>query len=340
MSTIPPIIPLDEKTRLAIAEYTLGTLYGDEENKTRDLINSNDEAVHLALHWETVLLAMADRLPPVSAEPLVLARVQRTLGLPRIDPEVQPLWRPETPASTVSTTVKVHTPPAHTKADARKHTEHVVPTAPEPSIEPARPASSEIESLSPVTAEPIRRQASRSAWYTRPAGVMAIAAVAAISLLTFTLLRQNPTPAEATQAVQTRTESKPADPLFISILQPPKSTSTPGWILVQKTPGQLRADPRLQSQRAANQGLALWTRQSDSPETRFLGWVSDSSVNDIRLPEGFVLSEDTLFEITLEKQDIDTTRPPDGAVLFIGQAVKTTLPDPLPPIAAPQAPLR
>ncbi|WJJ93572.1 hypothetical protein [Neopusillimonas aromaticivorans] len=91
--------PLPPDTRLSIAEYTLGTLYGQEEVQVRELINSNDEAVHLALHWETVLLAMADRLPPATPDPLILARVQRTLGLPRLDPEVQPLWRPEAPLS-------------------------------------------------------------------------------------------------------------------------------------------------------------------------------------------------------------------------------------------------
>ena len=350
--TTPTFVPLPDATRLNIAEYTLGTLYGDEENQIRELINSNDEAVHLALHWETVLLTMADRLPPVSTEPLILARVQRTLGLPRLDPAVQPLWRPETPAG--SETARGTATEKTSEGPARHHQGNNEPTITLASHDAAaypdhnsagnvataqKHPSPQVESGSPTAyAEPARRRTAASSWYTRPSGVLAIVATAAIVVLGSMLLRKESpvNPGEATPT-QEKTASVPDTPLFIVILQPPKSTSTPGWVIVQNSPGKLRAAPRLQSQRAPDQALALWTRQADSPATRFLGWVSDTSVNDIALPEGLEINENSLFEITQEKQNADTSLPPDGPVLFIGQAVKTTLPEPVSPTATPPA---
>lgn len=350
--TTPTFVPLPDATRLNIAEYTLGTLHGDEENQIRELINSNDEAVHQALHWETVLLAMADRLPPVNTEPLILARVQRTLGLPRLDPAVQPLWRPETPAGSETarsaTTEKTpdaparhyqgNSEPAITPAShaAAKHLDHKSTTR---TVATQKHAIPEVEPGSfTADAEPARRRTVESVWYKRPSGVLAIMGVAAVVVLGSMLFRKESTdkPGE-TSPTQEKAATLPDSPLFIAILQPPQSTSTPGWVIVQNSLGKLRAAPRLQSQRASDQGLALWTRQTDSSTTRFLGWVSDTSVNDIALPEGLEINEHSLFEITQEKQNADISLPPDGPVLFIGQAVKTTLPEPVSPTATPPA---
>ena len=393
MNNRTPSAPLPPDTRLNIAEYTLGTLHGPEEIKVRELINSNDEAVHLALHWETMLLAMADRLPPATPDPLILAKVQRTLGLPRIDPELQPLWRPEAPpqpqnpASTPSQNTTTAASRNATSASSRHPTptsntdvrgidsvartsrtgttsshraepafnapgthdidamDSTLPGHDSPSSLPDQPqAQPDSQSLStahgPDTGHyPKTRHA---AWYTRPIGWLTLGVLAGITVLAYTTLRPGITSKpRATDAQQATPQ--PPEVLSIAILQPPNSSSTPGWVITQAGSGRLRAEPRLQSNKTADQGLALWTRASNSPDTRFLGWLDDTAVNILALPDGVTLDENALFEITLEKQGIDTARAPEGVVLFIGQGVKTVMPDPKAsslqpaPTAAPQA---
>ena len=342
MKTQTAAAPLPADARLNIAEYTLGTLYGHEESQVRELINSNDEAVHLALHWETVLLAMADRLPPANPDPLMLARIQRTLGLPRLDPEVQPLWRPEAPshqgapAPEPALAAWGASPPDSTPAPRTEPVISEPGSLPNISPHPAengrdvRTLSPDPELLSPAfpADEAHHRHARQPAWYTRPLGMLALAALAGISVLAYTALRPGTGSNQASTDSVQNAASKPAETISIAILQPPNSSSTPGWVVIQTGQGQLQADPRLQSEKNADQGLALWTRSPDSPNTRFLGWLDDTTVNTLVLPDGVIMGDNALYEITLEKQGIDTGRAPEGVVLFIGQAVKTAVPDP------------
>ncbi|MFA5598723.1 MAG: anti-sigma factor [Pusillimonas sp.] len=364
MTDHTPAAPLPRETRLHIGEYTLGTLSGSEESQLRDLINSNDEAVHLALHWETVLLAMADRLPPVSPEPLILSRIQRTLGLPRLDPEVQPLWRPESPTSQPPAAPVSSQTPGPARANPHANATHGLSSAPTPGastraepvmanagLRPDTPSAQDSnrpesrtaipadEPLSPAVAADEAHHQTREvhhAWYARPLGMIALVVLAGLGVLAYTALRPNA--GSQTQGASTDRQAAPTPPdtLSIAILQPPNSTSSPGWIITQVGSGQLRAEPRLQSDKAPDQGLALWARGINSPETRFLGWLDDTTVSTLALPDGVVLDENALFEITLEKTGTDTTRTPEGVVLFIGQAIKTVIPDPktlsLPPV--------
>ena len=396
MTNRTPSAPLPPDTRLNIAEYTLGTLYGPEEVQVRELINSNDEAVHLALHWETVLLAMADRLPPATPDPLILARVQRTLGLPRLDPEVQPLWRPEAPPQSQN---PISTPSHNTTSGAARNATSAPSRSPSPastatlqSIDPAartrQPQAASSRRAEPAFSGPDTHhiattgsarpghdspsslpdkpqaqpdshavstthgpdighhpQAQQPAWYARPIGWLALGVLAGIAVLAYTALRPGLTSNPPHTSVQQATP-KPPELLSIAILQPPNSSSSPGWVITQTGQRHLRAEPRLQSNKTAEQGLALWTRATNSPDTRFLGWLDDTAVNTLSLPDGVALDENTLFEITLEKQGIDTARAPEGVVLFIGQGVKTVMPDPEAlslqpaPTAAHQAPPR
>lgn len=313
--------PLDDNTRLDIAQYTLGTLYGDQERQIRELINNNDEAGQLALHWETVLLALADRLPPVAPEPLVLVRIQRTLGLPRIDPEVQPLSRPETPLTQ-----------AIAKAPA--------PIRPTPA---QTPVITDNEGAVLTQADSVKSSDERQArepsvkpWYQHSMIWLALMAAVVTTFSVYFVLKPG-TPNNKTAALDlAEITPKPPETLFIAVLQPPRSSSSPAWLVLKKSDRELVLEPRLKSELAPNQAMALWTRQPSQPATQFLGWLDDSQVNQVVVPDNIVISDGQLFEITLEKQGKNTNTPPEGAILFIGQAITATLPDPTP--AAPEAP--
>ena len=313
---------LDEVTRLLIAQYTLGSLQGNEERKVRDLVNTSDEAAALALHWETVLLSMADRLPPVTPDPLVLARIQRTLNLPRFDPETQPLARPETPP--VSPDVPAS--PPHERVAPRKEKQAA-------RIEPA------LTETHHAATQPVKtRRRTVPLVYRRPMVLLAAAALAGSVWLGYTMLGSNPFDVAGTSAPKSPAPAPAPQPVFFAVLQPPGSSSTPGWILTQTGQQHLRAEPRLQSQVSSDQALALWARTTDSAQTQFLGWLNDAVINDITLPDTVVADDTALFEITLEKSDADTRRPPEGDVLFIGQGVKTLIPPPRPPEVQPAQP--
>ncbi|MEB2399146.1 MAG: anti-sigma factor [Alcaligenaceae bacterium] len=63
-----------------LAEYTLGLLNARETQQAHALLAQDDDAVATALDWEERFLALTDLLAPVDPSPLVLQRIQTTLG--------------------------------------------------------------------------------------------------------------------------------------------------------------------------------------------------------------------------------------------------------------------
>ncbi len=66
--------------KILLAEYTLGLLNRQETAHVHGLLGREEEAVATALAWENSLLALTDLLPPVDPSPLLLQRIQTTLG--------------------------------------------------------------------------------------------------------------------------------------------------------------------------------------------------------------------------------------------------------------------
>ncbi len=65
---------------ILIAEYTLGLLDRHDMARAHQLLSHDDSAVTTALNWENSLLELTDLLPPVDPSPLLLQRIQATLG--------------------------------------------------------------------------------------------------------------------------------------------------------------------------------------------------------------------------------------------------------------------
>lgn len=74
MSNITP------QNDILLAEYTLGLLNSRETQQAHALLGQDDDAVATALDWEERLLALTDLLAPVDPSPLVLQRIQTSLG--------------------------------------------------------------------------------------------------------------------------------------------------------------------------------------------------------------------------------------------------------------------
>jgi anti-sigma-K factor RskA len=65
---------------ILIAEYTLGLLDPQELTQVHNLLGQDADAVTQALAWEHRFLELTDLLPPVDPSPLLLARIQTSLG--------------------------------------------------------------------------------------------------------------------------------------------------------------------------------------------------------------------------------------------------------------------
>lgn len=359
--------PLPQAQRLAIAQYTLGTLQDHEEQSTRELISKNDDAVHQALHWETVMLALADRLTPVIPDPVIYGRVQKTLGLPRIDPDIQPLARPETPpsAASVATAASMSTPGASTaKTDSsvssassrgtgqtiaaagKVHTaargntvaqsagvSTVVNAANAPASTTTTVSSAAAGAINTVKQAATAQNSARHKPRSRP--IMTFAALLVGAALGY--VAANPGIVVPASPPEPAVPAAPPQPetLFIAILQPPGSTSTPGWVVTRQPGNTLQLESLINSDTETGKGLALWTRTPTQAEATFLGWLNDGAKNNVALPANSMLADNQLFEITLEETSRSSNAQPDGTVLFIGQAVMATLPA---PDLAPEAP--
>ncbi|OXR48384.1 hypothetical protein PuT2_13195 [Pusillimonas sp. T2] len=365
--------PLPQAQRLAIAQYTLGTLQDHEEQNARELISKNDDAVQQALHWETVLLALADRLTPVIPDPVIYGRVQKTLGLPRIDPDIQPLARPETPAPAASAaTASAASTPGASAAKTGAFATTASPKGASHTITSANTAPASSRGNAPAQTPNLSSDANTS---HAPANASAASSAAASNAVAGTLKTTGPG-AGIQRSARNKPRSKPAillatlligaalgyvsastgifmtastpeptvpaappqpETLFIAILQPPGSTSTPGWVVTRPASHTLKLESLISSDNEAGKGLALWTRAPAQAEATFLGWLNDGTKNNVTLPANTMLTNNQLFEITLEDTSRSSNAQPDGTVLFIGQAVITTLPGPDLAPAAPQA---
>jgi anti-sigma-K factor RskA len=143
---------------ILVAEYTLGLLDLHDMAKAHQLLSSDDRAVEMALDWENSLLELTDLLPPVDPSPLLLQRIQATLGHDTM-PSPSSLYRQPSsmrsrdetaPASSASSAPP---PSAASTAPAREHTtgpaqaSPVLPAAvtplpqPRPAAPPASPAA-------------------------------------------------------------------------------------------------------------------------------------------------------------------------------------------------------
>ncbi|MFT0548155.1 anti-sigma factor domain-containing protein [Allopusillimonas ginsengisoli] len=164
------------KHHVLIAEYTLGLLNPHETTRAHKLLSESDEAIAVALDWEDSLLDLADVLPALDPSPLLLQRIQTTLGHDTT-PAPSRLYRK--PAATMSSAADepaVATNTATTQAPTHVPASGQTDNAAQANISASLPAypqaKNQAPSLKPSTKNPEPAEQADSLWprtrHTRP----------------------------------------------------------------------------------------------------------------------------------------------------------------------------
>jgi DNA-directed RNA polymerase specialized sigma24 family protein/anti-sigma-K factor RskA len=292
-----------ENDTAQIALYVLGLLGSDPLVSTQSKIAENDDALKQALYWEATFFRLAQALPTQAPDEQTWEKVQKTLNLTIIP---QPLRTPEKPSQTqrsaaASTGTRTAQQPAVNGAA----------TTPRPSPESTK--------TSPGKGRK---------WRVLVAAVLVLLMTGALLYIWLTPIQPE---LAAHNSTAENTDTKPPEPLSLHavVLQPPGSTSTPGWLIVSREPGVLHLEPLLKSQLAENETLVLWRRKPNSPTIQKLGTINDTSPAQIRLANDFSIVEPMLYEITIERIPAELGEP-QGDIAFIGQSFRLKVPDPEP----------
>ncbi|AEC19796.1 hypothetical protein PT7_1256 [Pusillimonas sp. T7-7] len=297
------------KHDILLGEYTLGLLNASETAQAHTLLGSDQQAVATALAWEQSLLELTDLLPPVDPSPLLLQRIQSSLGH-----DTTP-----TPASLY----RVRTEPAISQEYIEEIRESAEP-------EPSPPAASHATRVETKTVEPEvaisdgrtalpprpdtqgsntqKKEKRGSIWFWR----LTTLAFAAVSLA-LALIPSQPVPPPITILQVAPTQA--------AILQAPGQSSTPAWIVTVDPQHNVLMSPKVRSDIPADASVQLWTHSKSMPAPRSLGLIDPNQPITVPATLMGTISPDQIFEMTLEPKGGSPTASPSGPVLFIGRMV-------------------
>ncbi|MFW7342712.1 anti-sigma factor [Pollutimonas sp. H1-120] len=363
---------------ILIAEYTLGLLNPQEMAQAHALLGQDAEAVVQALDWERRFLELTDLLAPVDPSPLLLAKIQTSLGHDTT-PRPSSLYRK--PA---------HNPPgeppppnAHTTAPKKRKAQQATERIrSEPSLSAApradSPSEPDASDTPPATASaalpPPENTGSLTAMAAGPAGTSAVpaapppaadtvAAMAAPAAKTAAPARTAPrerisqgniwiwrAASVVFAAIALALGLMPAKPVpppvtvvelaptQAAILQAPGQSSTPGWTVTIDPQQNVLLDPQVRSDIPADASVQLWTHNKNLPQPRSLGLIDPNK--PVTVPAALMgqVSPDQIFEMTLEPAGGSPTAAPTGPILFIGRVVTFGKRPPPSPAAGASAP--
>ncbi len=300
-----------------IAFYVLGLLNGTQLANVQSAITEDDNALQQALFWEAEFFQLTRLLPSAAPDEQTWDKIQKTLKLTIIP---QPLKTPEKAARPATPDAKQQT--ASWAATPNANPELSTPEAPDTNKN--------------ATPHEIKNKPRHRGKMLR---ILATAIFALLSTLALYVWLAPIEPTLTTHNTDTNNENAVLEPLSLHtvVLQPPGSTSTPGWVIVSREPGVLHIEPLLKSQLANNESLVLWRRKPNSPTTQKLGVINDSGPSKIQLTSGFSIVEPMLYGITVERNPAQLSEP-QGDIVFIGQSFRLKVPDPEP--EEPVAPLQ
>ncbi|RII81740.1 anti-sigma factor domain-containing protein [Neopusillimonas maritima] len=294
-------LPSSQVDNATIAFYVLGLLNGNQANTAQAAIAEDDNALKQALYWEGLFFQLTQLLATNAPDEQAWEKIQKTLKLTIIP---QPLKTPEKSARPE--------PPA-TGGDAKAATTQATTNA---------------------APSPNRKRSESTPARPRKSGKLRLLVTAILLLILAAGLYVWLVPIQpelAAHNTANNAENTPPEPLSLHtvVMQPPGSTSTPGWLIVSRDPGVLHLEPLLKSQLANDEVLVLWRRKPNSPTTQKLGVIDDSAPSQIRLTSGFSVVEPMLYEITIEQNPAELVEP-QGDIAFIGQSFRLEVPDPEP----------
>lgn len=306
---------IDQDSR--IAEYVLGLCPAQESGPIQEQLGRSDPSAACALKWEAYLLGICDSLVPIAPPPGLFARIQDALG--HHAPAAAPAPAPK---------------PAVDPAPALKRAVSPAP-APKAAIDPAPAAarsaaayvSVEQRAANSPLPHPARSGRAESAHRPGPWRLIAVLLGAAVVTLGFFLAKAWSRPdIPAIQIVQVA-------PTLAAILQAPRLSSTPGWLVTVDTQGTVRLDPHVRTSIQPDEAVQLWTRTADGQESRSLGLVDPNQT--VTVPAGIIgiVVPGQIFEMTLERKEGSASGKPEGPILFIGQMVTFGVQSPSKPLA-------
>lgn len=223
------------------------------------------------------------------------APTQKPIATSRSTPAQDPVSTPASPPTSAKT------PPANV---TRGITPHIDPV-PNPQSQSDHVATSPSVNPSP-DAEKARRRLVRKLWFWRLIGLCATTA----AIVGFMLPGEPPPP--PVQVVKVA-------PTRAAILQPPGSSSTPGWTATLDPQGNLMMRPLVHTEVPVGGQTLLWTRSETIPEPRLLGRIDPNRPVQVPAAQLGAIAEDQLLEITLEKDADAAAGVPNGPILFIGR---------------------
>ncbi|MDS1141673.1 anti-sigma factor [Pusillimonas sp. SM2304] len=330
-----------------LGEYTLGLLSPVETAQAHALLGQDQQAVATALAWENRLLELTDFLPPVDPSPLLLQRIQSSLGHDTT-PKPASLYRK--PASDTPPTLAA-APPAPAGSTSPRPSSR---PAPEQRPAPSRPAP--VQAIRSAAATPIKRIEPSAG--IPPAGTTAGSATSAGSdgAPVIHIDRAARTPPAAPEPAPVPQKKRgniwfwrlaslvfalialalglmPAQPVAppitvlqvaptqAAILQAPGQSSTPAWVVTVDPQRNVLMSPKVHSDIPADAAVQLWTHNRSMPAPRSLGLIDPNQ--PVTVPAALMgdIGPDQIFEMTLEPAGGSPIASPSGPVLFIGRIV-------------------
>lgn len=325
----------DADRTVLIAEYTLGLLNQQETAQAQALLNSDPQAVVIALKWEGALLDLADRLDPAVLPDNLWQEISNTLDFDPIQANVTPVNIVSTASSANTASVSVTTPVPETKqqtADPVHNLSTPTPAQPTATVTAAKPlplrpepqSPTKIIDSSPATlaakhakkeAKPNNKKQPRRTDWRRNVGQFFLASVILLAVV-FTALALIPrTPALPPVTVIEVTPKQAA------ILQAPGQSSTPGWVVTISPSNDVQLNPQVHTDIPEDANVQLWTYNKHSPTPRSLGLIDPNQPVTVPAALMGAIGEQQFFEMTQETAGGSVTGLPSGPVLFIGRIV-------------------
>lgn len=320
-----------------IAEYTLGLLNQEETAQAQALLNSDPQAVVIALKWEGALLDLADRLDPVTLPDNLWQEISNALDFEPTQAKVTPVAivsaasSANTPSVSVTTAVPeikqqaadpVHNPSTPTSAQSTSSTT-VTATKPLP-LRPEPQPPTKIVDSAPATLAPKhtkkeakphnKKQPRRTGWRLN-LGQIFLAGVILLTVVFATLALIPRTPALPPVTVIEVTPKQAA------ILQAPGQSSTPGWVVTISPSNDVQLNPQVHTDIPEDASVQLWTYNKHSPTPRSLGLIDPNQPVTVPAALMGVIGEQQFFEMTQEAAEGSVSGLPSGPVLFIGRIV-------------------
>lgn len=330
-----------------LGEYTLGLLSPVETTQAHALLGQDQQAVATALAWEDRLLELTDFLPPVDPSPLLLQRIQSSLGHDT-SPKPSSLYRK--PASDTPPTLAASAPPAPAASAGSRPASR---PAPEPRPAPNRPAP--VQAIRSAPAAPVKRiEPSADIPAGTASGKAASAGTESAPVIHIDRAARTPQAAPEPAPVPQKKRGNiwfwrlasltfalialalglmPAQPVAppitvlqvaptqAAILQAPGQSSTPAWVVTVDPQRNVLMSPKVHSDIPADAAVQLWTHNQSMPAPRSLGLIDPNQ--PVTVPAALMgdIGPDQIFEMTLEPAGGSPIASPSGPILFIGRIV-------------------